>query len=494
MACLKLNGNEWAWGMRELLEACKIDHPADTSQEYEGFPKTPRGLTELRIEDFALDTAVTARLIELFQKHSNTLCTLTLDECTGHNDILLAVGLTSLQKLRSLTIIVGRISTTAFDSYANALGATLPRNDSLRQLTLKAGSNVFFTLSTNAAQSLAHGLSRNSALQQFSLIGCRFEESSALASLARGIRRHCFLKEVHLHSCFQSNGHVLGDASMAELLFAIGENNRQLQVLDLRGNQCLSASITAVAKLLYRTSIQRLNLSSQCVRVSPAVRHHQEIEYDEDFASVDQDAFMDLSLIVAALSRTNTLQELDLRYNNLCDSDMPYIVASLKQNTSIQTIGLGNNSITNVGISILASELASINSLRHIDLTNNKYDRCGLIELAQAIKQNERIESFELDDCPEVSVDGVNQEGSCFATRVIRYYTDLNASGRYHLNQLEGGHRFLDALWPLVLERASSKLRERADHQERKASIFYTILRRRPYLCLGSDVDRKNNQ
>jgi hypothetical protein len=470
--------------MRDLLEACKY-RPADDEEDGDSFTGSG-ALMELKLEDFDLDTAAAARVIQLFQRHSQTLETLALDQCSGYVDLVVTIALTTLPKLKTLSLAIGRISPTGFDPYASALGVTLQNNNSMRQLTLKAGSNVFFTLSTEAARSLAHGLSQNSMLERFELIGCRFEDAFALTSLSRGLRTHCFLKQVCIKSCFQSNGHVLGDTAMAELLFAIGEHNRQLHMLDLRGNQCHSAAMTAVAKLLYRTSLRRLNLSSQCVRIASSDPRHDNADGDDedgdDSYSGQQNIFMDLSLLVAALGRTNTLRELELRYNCLDDSDVAYLAAALKQNTSIQYLGLASNRISNVGISILATEIPYFQGLRRLDLTNNQYDGNGLVELACAMRDNKSIESVQLDntDCYAASSSSRAQLDSIASWKVIRYYGDLNASGRRHLNQPSGGRRIIDALWPLVLSRASSKLQDTAERTEREADIFFAFLRHHP--------------
>ena len=471
---LKLNGSEWAWAssMRDLLAACndRSSYANDSRNDSSG------KLTDLTLENFELENGPAARIIQLLKMHSQTLETCCLVECSGHVDLVLTVALTTLPKLKTLSIIVGRISPMDFHPYASALGICLQSNNSVRQLSLKAGSNVFFTLSTVAARSLAHGLSQNSMLEIFDLIGCRFEEASTLPSLARGLRWSCLLEQVRIQYCFQSNGHVLGDTALAELLFAIGEHNRELKVLDLRGNQCVSAAITAVAKLLYRTSLQRLNLSSQCVRTAP---NDQNEDGDDLDPGGQQSIRMDLSLLVAALSRTTTLRELDLRYNCLDDSDVAYLCAALKHNVSIQYLGLASNRISNVGISIMAAEISEFQGLRKIDMTNNRYDGQGLVELATAMKANESVETMQLDrvECNDPSL---AQAGRCEAWKVIRYYADLNRSGRRHLNQKRGGRRITDALWPLILSRASTKFQDMTERTEREADIIFSFLRLYP--------------
>lgn len=470
MSSLELNGAIWALdsSMHDLNKASK------SSDKRHSESSSPASLVSLKLEEFDLDTVVAAKTIQLFQRHSNTLQHLILYECTGHVDLVLTVALTALPKLTSLRIATGRISTAAFDPCANALGVGLQGNRSLRQLTLQSGSNVFFTLSTEAAECLADGLARNGILEQLDLVGCRFDDVSTLSCLSRGIKKHCYLKRFQIKSCFQSNGHALEDVALADMVLALGHHNGQLQLLDLTGNQCISAGIIAVSTLLDQTKLETLNLSCQCIMTNPTSRGVADDEDESEGGESLSTSFnMDLSLLVAALGRTNTLVQLELRCNQLIDSDMAYLAAALTYNTSIRYLGLASNRISNVGLSILSSRIPDMRGLKHLVLTNNQYDSDGIAELALAMKHNMTLERVELDTCGCVSSQGVS-----LPWQEIQYYADLNWGGRrFVLLDCQSDHRSLSpALWTLILARISEVLAAKANGKERQATVLYAFL------------------
>jgi Leucine-rich repeat (LRR) protein len=470
MSCLELNGALWALGstMRDLTKACRVSSKSGDRRQND---ESPPSLTSLKLEDFDLDTLVAAKIIQLFQKHSNTLQHLTLSECTGHVDLVLTVALTALPKLSTLRIATGQISTTAFDPCANALGVGLQGNSCLRELTLQSGSNVFFTLSTDAAVTLADGLARNCILERFDLVGCRFDDVSTLPSLARGIRRHNVFKQVQIKSCFQSDGHALEDGALAYLILALGKHNRQLKLLDLTGNRCLSAGITAISELLDQTKLESVDLSCQCIVTNAAGANDEEGTEGEEGSSAS--SYVDLSLLVAALGRTNTLERLELRCNQLIDSDMAYLAAALTHNTSIRYLGLAGNRISNVGLSILASRIPNMRGLKRLVLTNNQYDADGLAELAHAIKDNVTLECVELDVCC-----GATSQEVSFPWTEIQYFADLNWAGRRYLINSQSYNRALSpaALWALVLARTNELLVNKSHGKERQLNVLYTFL------------------
>lgn len=469
---LKLNGAEWALdsSMRDVAKACSVPSTSDNSEN-----KNPwLSLKELKLEDFDLDTVVAAKIIQLLQRHSGSLEHFSFYECTGRVDLVVTVAMTILPKLKTLRIATGRISTSAFDPCASALGVTLQCNQTLQQLSLQSGSNVFFTLSTEAARSLSDGLAQNCMLERFELIGCRFAEASTLQSLARGLRKHCFLKQVRMQSCFQSNGHALDDTAIAELVLALGQHNRQLQVLDLTNNQCVSAGVAAISTLLDRTLLETLNLSCQCI-VTSVNDHADNTDNHENVQDESTSiSFLNLSLLVAALGRTNTLRHFELRFNQLIDSDMAYLAAALAHNTSIRYLGLSNNRISNVGLSILASRIPSMKGLQYLVLTNNLYDHNGLEELAEAMTENMSLETIELDRCCSSSR-GKQDVHTPF--KMIRYYTDLNWSGRKYLHGQNHQQSVSPSLWPMVLARTNHTRFANTDGMGRQVDVLYSFLR-----------------
>lgn len=450
---LELNGAEWALGasLGELAEA------------YE--PKSTLELSSLRLWDFDLDTTVSAIVIQVLKRHSKTLHDVLFHECSGHMDLVLTVALTSLAALQSLHIATGRLSTSAFDPCANALGVGLQMNHTLKRLSLQAGSNVFFTLSADAARTLANGLAKNCMLEELRISSCRFGERGAIHLLANGIKSHRFLKRVQVKSCFVFNGYALDDDALVDLIRAL-EHNCNLQELDLSGNKCLRSSLSALSKLLEKTTLRHLNLSCQCIGRGTNNGNNSD---DEEVPGAGE--FMDLSLLVAALGRTCTLESIELRYNKLTDTDMAYLASALAHNTSITYVGLSNNLIGDTGLSILASRVGSMKRLERMVLSNNPYTSEGVLELAYGLKDNFSLKSLELDSHP--------QDPRGF--RLARYYVDLNWAGRQFLNSRYYQQELPESLWSLIFTRTNLVANKEAG-RERQIDMLYCLIRNGPAL------------
>jgi hypothetical protein len=106
--------------------------------------------------------------------------------------------------------------------------------------------------------------------------------------MANGLKNNKMLKEVCLKNLFAANGQVLADDEFPSLLRAL-EQNPDLVALNISGNKCLRRGVAALSTLLDHTKLERLNMSCQVI---------------------DQSEFLDLSLLVAALGRTRSLESI----------------------------------------------------------------------------------------------------------------------------------------------------------------------------------------
>lgn len=435
---LDLSGATWALegSIRELKDA--------SSKEC----MSSRVLDRLQLKDFDVDCVLAAIIADLLRSR-RAVKHLVLDGCCGHIDILLTIALTTATaQLESLTIATGKLASDAFCPCARSLGVCLQINSTLTTIKLNASSNTFFTLSAEAARSLEHGMIGNNTLTTFHLENCRFDDRDVVDALSRGIRSLGCLRDVKLRSCFAPNGHPLDDESMSVLIRGL-EHNAQLTSLDLSRNKCLSRSLSTLSALLDRTKVQNLDLSCQFIE--------------------HEDEYMDLSLLVAALGRTSTLQSLELKFNKLTDWDMAFVAAALTYNTSIKHIGLASNKILNLGMSILSSRIPSMPVLRSLLLTNNDFDEAGAEELAAALKENLVLGRVECTPSSPWS-------------KTIRYYADLNWGGRRAI--LPGHIPIQASLWPVILARVGRMGNDENSIEERKADVLYYLLRKGPMLFL----------
>jgi hypothetical protein len=431
---MKLSGVSWA------LESSlyELDR-AIVSHKYN------RPLHTLHLDALDLDVRATTAVIQVLRHHSASLKNLSLQECTGHVDMVLTVAMTTTISLQTCSIAIGGMTPTASSRCLHALGVGLQLTCTLETLILTSGSsNEFFTVNVDAMRSLEQGLENNASLTKFYLKGCRFAEPSVILALAQGLRGHGNFKEVKLQQCFRANGHSLDDEGLSLLISAL-EHNTQLTHLNVSGNTCLDRGISALGTLMDRTSLQTLDISCQTV--------------DRERES------MNLANLVGALGRTNTLQRLDLRCNHLDDHHMAFLAAALMHNTSIRFVGLASNHITNTGISILASRIPMMKSLTHLVLTNNALFDDGL-ELAQAMEDNFILSNVVMD----VRVAHFS---------IIQYYADWNWAGRRFF--MNDALQLLPALWPFILERLQPLL-SKDNGMERYANVTYCLLREGPAL------------
>ena len=460
MATLQLSGAGWA------LESSLM-----TLREVVTKKKRIR---QFSFADFDVDVTTAALFIQALQVSASVVTSLSLNECTGHVELVVTAAM-ALNRLEKLSVSVGRLAPAASTPVMHSIGVGLQISSSLKELAIQSGSNVFFTLSPEAADSLEEALSCNhteigstaSKLERFTLKSCRFGEPCAVRSVARGLKNCRSLRHVNLQSCYTNNGHPLDDVSLSRMIQAL-EHNTLLESLDISGNKCLDRGMDALANLIIRTRIERLNVSNQII----------EADYDEK---------MNVSLLVRAIARTTTLESLELRFNKLGNEDMAYLVAGLCQNRSIRSLGLASNKIKNAGISILASRIADMKGLQRLVLTNNQFDSKASLELANALNKSHNwvLESVE---CGPGKVNDDN----------LQYFTDLNWGGRRLLKpNITGGCKSEDSfaphvapgLWPLLLERVNKRLVQKIDSSharkelkgvERGASVIYFFLREGP--------------
>jgi hypothetical protein len=181
-APIKLSGSPWQWkaglttgtpaDVREADDDTIIPAIAGNNYEY---------ITSLELRDYDLDASAAAAIVQLLRRNASHVKCLKLHQCTGHTDIVLTVAMTLINTTMEFCCIsIGRLATAASSPCVHAIGVGLQINSSLKELVLQSGSNVFFTLSEEAASSLEHGLAGNSTLETLDLKCCRFATGRAV--------------------------------------------------------------------------------------------------------------------------------------------------------------------------------------------------------------------------------------------------------------------------------------------------------------------------
>lgn len=399
-----------------------------------------------------LSTTTAATIVKILRKNETSVEELVLDKCKGRVDIILTVVFTVAMP-KVVAILLDYPPSIPFEPLAHSLGVGLLTSANLHELELNIGSNGgFFTLTAEAARSLEQGMSGSRTLSRLCIEHCRFAESSALRILAEGLRRmKGTLRDVRLAFCYEPNGQPLEDRNVACLIRSLKDNS-ELERVDFSCNKCLDDGMQALASLVDSTQIKAIDVSSQ---------------------RMDRNESMNTFLLVGALGRTSTLESLNLQSNNLSsDYDMACLAAALTHNTSIKRIDLSHNNISNSALNILSSKIPFMKVLQSLRIEGTPaaaLDDNVSRRLASAMRENTVLRYVVCDS-------------NLADYKMIRYYADLNWSGRGHLlqnpaktyeNENKGGIKTIpSSLWPTVL----SRIRRLSKCRERRADIIYFLL------------------
>jgi hypothetical protein len=398
------------------------------------------------------------------------------------------------------------ITTQSSDPYRQEnLIQDLSCNTTLKELRIEHCAPI----SLSVATLLGMGLFCSGHLETLSIKSCLLDRDT-IPILAQGLQQAVSLKYLTL---FWSN---LWDDQVDALLSALQRQQQRsaqwqrqqscqshlttpfsscgLLQLDLTGNICRVKGIEAVSKLLvppqdchYKPRegakvgcLDRLCLREQCIEVEK----------------------LPLGPLIVALQYNSSLIHLDLSVNKLEDNDLKCLGDALIANTTLQELDVRSNQITDSGVREFArralltmtseysnkqgptwtkSQQQSRNNgmlgLRKLWLQDNPLGEPAAVAIRDALAVNFQLEYVGL--------------GEYFGTisDEIEYYSTLNWGGRRLLllqsrsidNDAHDKNAMSTApsivLWPLVLERANKYAA-----MDRVANIIYCLLRGGPTL------------
>lgn len=100
------------------------------------------------------------------------------------------------------------------------------------------------------------------------------------------------------------------------------------------------------------------------------------------------------------LSKTNSLDILNVGHNVLNNDFLANIKTSLKSNTTVTNLGLQSAHLSCAGIKHLAEviEFGGNSTLQRIDLRDNNIEVAGLTSLEEALKNNKSVTQIDLDE------------------------------------------------------------------------------------------------
>ena len=170
--------------------------------------------------------------------------------------------------------------------------------------------------------------------------------------------------------------------------------------------------------------------------------------------------------IAAAISKSTSLQKVELRYNQIWDAGAAALAAAISKSTSLQEVGLGENGLEDAGATALAAAISTSTSLQEVDLNHNWIGDAGATALSAAISKSTSLQSVDLSGNPRIGtagwtalmVDGVTEvvirRSRCWERRGATAFD----GSRWDLNQK--GLTDADCVWIAAVISKSARLRQ----------------------------------
>ena len=149
-----------------------------------------------------------------------------------------------------------------------------------------------------------------------------------------------------------------------------------------------------------------------------------------------------------------TLSELDLSTNNITDEGVKKFTESIKVNTTLQNLDISHNIITDEGVKALAEAIQVNTTLRELNISSNKITDEGAKALAEAIQINTTLQELN------ISKNWISKEGvmriveACTINRTLHKlvctHNNLSKSGLAAINEdirKENAVQIFEASW-----------------------------------------------
>jgi Ran GTPase-activating protein (RanGAP) involved in mRNA processing and transport len=285
----------------------------------------------------------------------------------------------------------------------------------------------------------SRGLAKSTSLQVLRFGTVRLD-TAGLSKLAQGLRTNQSLETVQLVRCQLKDEEV---ALVAEALM----HHPCIEKLDLSGNHCRQVGLRSLSELLSQDdcTLRVLKLNDQFFKMV----------YDES-------SLLHVDELVDGLQQNESLRQLELSRNELCDVDS--LLAILWKCPNLKVLDLMGNRITRLKSWRRFWLQTRPSRLQKLDLSFNPfhYGRASREENAELL-------CLLLESHPELEYVGnmynVFWKNTCHQVK-IQHYLDLN-KGR----TLIANNNMPLSVWPYVFERAN-----RLFHDSRQANVIFHLL------------------
>jgi serine/threonine protein kinase len=102
----------------------------------------------------------------------------------------------------------------------------------------------------------------------------------------------------------------------------------------------------------------------------------------------------EMKTIAEELKTNETVQDLDLRHNNLSNEGIIAIAEMLEVNKTINNVVLSNNNISSEGVARLATALTRNQTLTNLEIGNNPLLDDGIQAICEALKTNKKLKQL----------------------------------------------------------------------------------------------------
>jgi Ran GTPase-activating protein (RanGAP) involved in mRNA processing and transport len=247
------------------------------------------------------------------------------------------------------------------------IAAGLYRNTTLKHLHLSDNDLGDLT----SAKTLKDLLRRNKSLTSLTIEDIPFGSTmGAVECIAQGIRGSRWLQTIDLSNC------MLGDRGISALANGLGSCNKTLQTLFLCSNQITSTGLEVLLDLM----VEKLLITNLLLDENPLGR-------------------AEAILLASALGRNTVphLKQLCIEECGVDDEGLKEIASALERNNTLELIALEGNVFSEAGLSALAGSLPNIQTLDSINLSWNDSVSASMPILMEGLRKNKSLRYIFFD-------------------------------------------------------------------------------------------------
>ena len=297
--------------------------------------------------------------------------------------------------------------------YVNEITESLQSNTQLQSIKLKnitkEGVELIFdiirtnkaldlssnTLSDDGAVTISDGLKSNNTLQELN-ISHNSITNKGIKVIAEAIQINSTLQNINI-----SKNHI----SIEGLVYFMEavKNNCTLQVVNITHNNVRRSGFTSIKQCIENlqhpvqiyASWNEINEKSGKLVTKISTSCAPDNIEDDVWSFKGRDHLL-IMFLSECLKEDDTLQKLNLSWNNIISEEARMIGEAIKVNTTLQKLDIHSNSISDDGAAAISDGLKCNISLQELKMSRNKITSEGAKFIAEAIKVNTTLHTLDL--------------------------------------------------------------------------------------------------